>query len=168
MCDPGGFMKALIVYYSETGNTKKLAHLIGEHLHHHGWAVDERWLQAPNESKSFLGKCLKAFFRIRTKVESTFVVVSPYDLVCFGTPVWAFGPAPAARTYLKDCIGLVGKKTLAFVTYGSGVGKDRCLKNMAKMLKKKEAREVKLLSIASSNIDNLGRVKQEIRRVFES
>jgi len=157
-------MKALIVYYTETGNTKKLAHLIGEHLHHQGWAVDERWLQAPNEPKSFLVKCLKAFFRIRTKVESTFVVVSPYDLVCFGTPVWALEPVPAMRTYIQDCVGLVGKKTVAFVTYGSGLGKDRCLENMAKILKKKEAREVKLLGVASADIDNIETVREEIKK----
>jgi flavodoxin len=157
-------MKALIVYYTETGNTKKLAHLIGEHLHNQGWAVDERWLQSSREPKSFIGKCLRSFFRIRTKVESTFVVVSPYDLVCFGSPVWAFEPVPAMRTYIQDCVGLVGKKTLAFVTYGSGMGKDRCLGNMAKMLKKKEAREVKLLSIASADIDNVEKVKEEIKK----
>ncbi len=160
-------MKALIVYYSETGNTKKLAHLIGEYLHNQGWAVDERWLHAPNESKSFMGKCLKAFFHIRTKVESTFVVVSPYDLVCFGSPVWAFEPAPAARTYMMDCVGLVGRKTVAFVTYGSGLGKGRCLGNMAKMLKKKDAREVKLFSVASSDIDNVEKVKEVIKKQFQ-
>ncbi|MDD5132526.1 MAG: hypothetical protein PHH44_07700 [bacterium] len=159
-------MKALIVYYTETGNTKKLAHLIGEYLHNQGWAVDERWLHAPHEPKSFFGKCLKAFFRVRTKVESTFVVVSPYDLVCFGSPVWAFEPVPAMRTYMQDCVGLLGKRTLAFVTYGSGMGKDRCLGNMAKMLKKKEAREVKLLSVASADINNAGTVKEEIQKIL--
>ncbi len=159
-------MKALIVYYTETGNTRKLAHLIGEYLHDQGWAVDERWLQAPSEPKSFLGKCFKAFFRLRTKVESTFVVVSPYDLACFGSPVWAFEPVPAMRSYLQDCVGLVGKKTLAFVTYGSGLGKDRCLGNMAKILKKKEAREVRLLSVASTDINNIDEVKGLIREIL--
>jgi flavodoxin len=159
-------MKALIVYYSETGNTKKLAHHIGEYLHEKGWAVDERWLQPKDEAKSFFGKCLKAFFRRRTEFESTFVVVSPYDLVCFGSPVWAMGPAPAMNTYLKECVGLMGKKVLLFVTYGSGLGKDACLSKMARMMWKKDVRKVYTLSIAGKEVNEADKIKEEIRKIL--
>jgi flavodoxin len=159
-------MKALIVYYSETGNTKKLAQAVGEYLHKEGWAVDERRLQATGEAKSFFGKCVRAFFRFKTKVESTFVVVSPYDLVCFGSPVWAFGPAPAMNTYLDECVGLMGKKVLVFVTYGSGTGKDLCLRKMAGIIKKKEARKVTQLGIAGADIDKSALVQAEIRKAL--
>ena len=159
-------MKALIVFYSETGNTKKLAHYIGEYLHEKGWAVDERWLQPKGEAKSFFGKCLKAFFHRRTEFESTFVVVSPYDLVCFGSPVWAMGPAPAMHTYLKECVGLMGKKVLLFATYGSGLGKDVCLGKMARIMRKKDARRIYTLSAPGKEMDNGEKIKEEIRKIL--
>jgi NAD(P)H-dependent FMN reductase len=64
-----------------------------------------------------------------------------------GTPVWAFGPAPAMNTFLDKCLGLEGKEAVLFTTYGSGVGKERCLDYMEDILSKKGARQFRRFSI---------------------
>jgi flavodoxin len=43
-------------------------------------------------------------------------VPSDYDLIIIGTPIWAWSPTPAIRTYIKNN-NLSGKKIALFFTY---------------------------------------------------
>ncbi len=54
-----------------------------------------------------------------TKISPTTKIPSDYELVIFGTPVWAGKPSPAINTYLKKN-NLSGKKVAAFFTKGQG------------------------------------------------
>ncbi len=52
-----------------------------------------------------------------TEISLTAKIPADYELVIFGTPIWAGRPAPAITTYLKKN-DLSGKKVAAFFTQG--------------------------------------------------
>lgn len=81
-------MKSLVIYYSETGNTEKVAKAIALGL----------------------GADLKKIDEI--KPEDLF----EYDLICLGTPVHALGPAKPIKKFLDKLPMLAGKKGAAFCT----------------------------------------------------
>ncbi len=154
-------MKKIVVYYSHTGNTKKVADVLAKS------AGAERVcrLEALDEADSFFGQCRRAFFRRRAKITDSLVDVGRYDLICLGTPVWAFGPAPAIWTYLDQCAGLAGKKAVVFATYGSGAGKEKCLDLMENALKKKGVIRVERFSIQQAKVTDNEFVKKELAQL---
>jgi flavodoxin len=139
-------MKSIVIYYSYSGNTKKVAGALAEALKARG-EVEELELQALDESKSFFGQCGRAFQHKRAQIADVKTDLSGYGLICFGTPIWAFAPTPAMNTYLDKCGGINGKDVILFCTYGSGTGKEKCLDYMQKILADKGARGFKRFSI---------------------
>ena len=51
-----------------------------------------------------------------TKIGPMNRLPSDYDLIIVGTPIWAWSPTPAIRSYLKNN-NLSGKKVALFFTY---------------------------------------------------
>ncbi|MFH2138305.1 MAG: flavodoxin family protein [Candidatus Omnitrophota bacterium] len=131
--------KAIIVYYSYSGNTKIIAEALKISLGNE-YSSDIVRLEALDESDKFIVQAVRALFKKQAQVKKNMPIdLSVYDLVCIGTPVWAFGPAPAARTFLNNCTGLAGKRVVLFSTYGSGAGKNKCMREMETMVKDKGA-----------------------------
>jgi flavodoxin len=158
----GGYMKSLIVYYSYSGNTKKAAAVLADHLKQLGDAQLIE-IHCLDETSSFLGQCRRAFKRTRGKIEPVNFDLSGYDLVCIGTPVWAFAPAPAINTYVDNCSGVEKKHVLLFTTYGSGTGNQRCLNYMKQLLLKKGAAECKQFSIQQGKVSDKDFVLSQIK-----
>ncbi len=156
-------MKSAIIYYSYSGNTKKVADIFAELLRSRG-KVDVVRLIAPNENDSFMGQARRAFFHKRTEIIPVNFDLSRYDLVCLGTPVWAFGPAPAVNTYLDRCTGVTGKKVILFTTYGSGVGRERCVDYMQAVLARKGAKDFSRFSVQQSMVNDRRFVLSQIRK----
>lgn len=146
-------MKSMVIYYSYSGNTKKVAKTLVEALKAKG-EVEELELQALDESKSFFGQCGRAFQHKRARIADVKTDLSGYDLVCFGTPIWAFAPTPAMNTYLDKCTGIQGKEVVLFCTYGSGTGRDKCLDYMQKILADKGAKGFKRFSVQQGKVDS--------------
>lgn len=146
-------MKSAIIYYSYSGNTKKVANILKELLDKKG-ECEEIELIAQDESKSFLGQCHRAFQRKKAKINTVKSEFSGYDLICLGTPVWAFTPTPAMNTFLDLCAGLEGKQVLLFTTYGSGTGNERCLNYMQNILSKKKASSFSRFSIQQFKVND--------------
>jgi len=157
-------MRSAIIYYSFTGNTKKVAGILAEYLRQKG-EVELIELKPLDESKSFFGQGRRAFSHTRAKLEPVNFDLSQYDLVCFGTPVWAFAPVPAMNTYLDNCTGVEGKEAILFTTYGSGTGNERCLNYMQDALSKKGAKSFKRFSIQQFKVKNKEFVLSEIARL---
>lgn len=157
-------MKSIIVYYSYSGNTKKAAQALAEYLKDKGEA-ELISLQPLDESNSFFGQGNRAFRHVRAKIEPAKFDLSCYDLICLGSPVWAFGPAPAMNTYLDRCSGIEGKKIILFSTYGSGTGNQRCLNYMREILSKKGAKEFKQFSIQQFKVKDKEFVLSKIKEV---
>ena len=109
-------MKALVVYYSRTGSTAKLAQDIAARL---GCDIDPivdtvkrtgiiGWL------KSGRGAMRKSL----TRLEPPKLDPAQYDLVIVGTPVWATNVSVPTRTYLHENGGKL--RRVAFFLTGGG------------------------------------------------
>ena len=146
-------MKSIIVYYSYTGNTKKVAEILQEYLRNKGDA-DIIELTDLQETGKFFKQAAQAFRHAKADIPEVKFDLSTYDTICFGTPIWAFGPAPALNTYLSKCFGLEAKPIVLFATYGSGTGLNRCFDYMRKVLSKKGAKEFRQFSIQQFKVNN--------------
>lgn len=129
-------MKSVIIFYSYGGNTRSAAKFLQEALLRKGEA-ELIELQCLDETGSFFNQCRRAFRKVRGRIQEVQYDLSGYDLICIGTPVWAFAPAPALNSYLDRCSGTEGKEALLFSTYGSGTGNKACLDYMQGLLAKK-------------------------------
>ena len=159
-------MKSLIVFYSLTGNTAKLADGLKDYLEKKGDVLLYR-LNAPGEAKSFFKQCVRAFLKKETIIKDAPFDVGEFDLICLGGPVWAFNPVPAVRAYTRQCHGVQGKKALVFATYGSGAGKEKCLDEMENLLKKKGAGRIKRCSISQFKVNNAEVVTKEVEKALK-
>ena len=79
-------MKSLVLYYSKSGNTEKVARAIA--------------------------KGLKAELKEVEEIENVF----GYELICIGTPVHALAPAKPIKKFLEELPDLPGKKGAGFYT----------------------------------------------------
>ena len=169
MARQGGKMRVLIVYYSLTGNTEKVAGYLGEILKEKDDAeVESRRLEVLDEAKSFAGQAIGALLHRQATIKETIFDVTGYDMICLGSPVWAFAPAPAVSAYFSRCSGLEGKEAIIFATYGSGLGKERCLNRIEKILIKKGVKGVVRFAVPQSKVADGEKVKAFIEDVLES
>lgn len=157
-------MKLIIVYYSYSGNTKRVAGILAEHLRQKA-EVKLIELNGIDESHNFFKQCFRAFKHKKAKIAPVDLALSNYDLICLGSPVWAFGPAPAMNTYLDRCFGLEAKPVILFTTYGSGTGNERCLQYMQDILSKKGAKNFRRFSIQQSKVNDKGFVLSKIQEI---
>lgn len=155
-------MKTLIVYFSLTGNTEKLAAAIGDYLKAKNITVDFLRLKSIPEDKNFFKNCLAALFKKKVRIEAGKFDLKDYQAIFFGTPVWAFDIVPALRTYLDTISDLSGKKVFLFATYGSGAGKERALNNLEKIVKGKKGSVLGRLSICEKDITNASLLQEKI------
>jgi flavodoxin len=157
-------MRSIIIYYSYSGNTRKVAKVLIEFLQEKG-SAEYLEIISPSESESFFGQARRAFRHTKAKIDPIKLDLSDYDLICLGTPVWAFGPAPAMNTYLDKCCGLGSKEVVLFTTYGSGLGNQRCLNYMQDVLAKKGARDFKKFSIQQFQVKDREFVLRTIKEL---
>ena len=140
-------MKTLIVYYSYSGNTDRVAKLWAQTLKAKGEVTLQR-LKPKAEITGFGAQCMAAFTGKKAELdEGIGYDVSPYDLVIIGCPGWAFAPVPAMNTYLSKVNGLNGKKTAVLLTSGSGLGVKKCFKNIRVILESKGVSHVDEINI---------------------
>ncbi|MFH0790220.1 MAG: flavodoxin [Candidatus Omnitrophota bacterium] len=158
-------MKSIVIYYSYSGNTKKAADVLTEYIRQEA-ETEVVELKVLDESDKFLSQAARAFRRKRGEIEPVNFDLGAYGLICLGTPVWAFGPAPAMNTYLDKCFGLKGKTIILFATYGSGAGKGRCLNYMQEILTKKGASQFKRLFIQQFRVSEKDYVLTQIKKIL--
>jgi flavodoxin len=109
-------MKSLVVYYTRTGKTRFVAETIAAEL---GADLEEIVDLKKREGK--LGWIISGKDASQKKLtEIATVKQSPadYDLVVVGTPIWAWAPTPAIRTYINQN-DLSGKRVALFYTFDS-------------------------------------------------
>lgn len=125
--------KILVVYYSRTGNTEKVAKDIAKVLN----ADVEKLIDKKDRSgvTGYLGGGKDAAAGNLAEIEPLKKDPSKYDLVIIGTPVWAWTMSPAVRTYItrnKDNL-----KQIALFTTAGGTGPDKIIKKMEELAGKK-------------------------------
>ncbi|AAL80838.1 hypothetical protein PF0714 [Pyrococcus furiosus DSM 3638] len=120
----GDIMKTLVVFYSRSGTTKRVAQELAKAL---GADIDE--VIDKKSRKGILGFLRAGYDATRgrtTRIEFT-KDLSEYDVVIIGTPVWNGRVTPAIRTYLLENRENI-KQAIFFATCAGRPGK--CLKQM--------------------------------------
>jgi len=88
--------KAIVIYFSQSGNTKKIAEAIHKGI------------------ESALGNCELS----RLKDISARELI-PYDIIGLGYPAWSSKEPPNVRTFISQMVSLEGKHVFAFSTHGA-------------------------------------------------
>ncbi|MEO0185603.1 MAG: flavodoxin domain-containing protein [candidate division WOR-3 bacterium] len=97
-----------IIYYSLTGTTEEFANRIANGLIKEKHHVEVVKIKTNIEVKGPGQK-----FEIQNNPDC-----SRFDFILFGGPVWAFSACPVVLQFIKQSIGLTGKKIIPFVTMG--------------------------------------------------
>jgi len=126
-------MNTLVVYYSRTGRTKKLAEDIKNSL---TCDIEEIFDTVKRSGPfGYLRSGRQAMKETLTVLKDSKRDLSLYDLIIIGTPVWANSLSAPVRTYLhqnKDHLN----KVAFFCSYG-GSGFENTFSQMEELCKKK-------------------------------
>ena len=124
--------KVLVIYYSQTSNTKKVAQEIATKT---GADVEEIVAVNPynGDFQATIGRCQQEREQgITPEINPIKANLADYDTIFIGYPVWFGTYAPPVAAFLKQ-VDLSGKKIVPFCTFGSG-GLDSSVKDLAKAL----------------------------------
>jgi flavodoxin len=111
-------MKSLVVYYTRTGNAKFVAETIAAELGSDIEEVVDLKKRAGKIGWMSAGK--DATQEKQTQIGPTTRVPQDYDLIILGTPIWAWKPTPAIRTYIAKN-DFSGKNVALFFTMDSSL-----------------------------------------------
>lgn len=105
-------MKVVVVYYTRFGHNKVIAETVAEVLE-----ADVRRIQTPKQhGYPYMG--FASFFNVRMRILPMDFDFGDAELVVLCTPIWAWKPAPPARTFLRE-VRLEGRKlAVCFSTSG--------------------------------------------------
>ncbi len=128
--------KVLVLYYSQTSNTKAVATEIATKLN-----ADIEEIVAVNpydgDFKATIDRCIVEREQgTVTEIKPLAADIANYDVIFIGYPVWFGTYAPPVATFLANT-DLSGKKIVPFCTFGSG-GLESSVKDMAEKQPKAE------------------------------
>lgn len=111
--------KVLVLYYSQTSNTKAVAQEIATRL-----SADMEEIIPVNpydgDFQATIERCLQEREQgTTTEIQPITADLAKYDVIFIGYPVWFGTYAPPVATFL-DQVDLSGKKVVPFCTFGSG------------------------------------------------
>jgi multimeric flavodoxin WrbA len=157
-------MKICIIYHSETGNTRHVAQHIASAFD--SQLIEVTDTQSYNRLTRFLVLCKMANREDKTVIEPASVDISGFDLVVFGSPVWAFKPTPVIHAVIDGLKGCMGKPAVAFSTHGGRPGKtDEIFK---KWIEGRGMVPVAITNIHQNDIENQKRTKELVALVRAS
>ncbi len=144
-------MKTLVVYYSRTGNTEKVAKEIAKAL-----KADVEQILDTKSRAGFFGWLMagkESTRKVIPQIKGTKKDVSKFELVIIGTPIWAFTLASPVRAYLAKFGGNL-KRAAFFATEG-GSGDEKAFKAMAELAGK----PIATLTVRTNEVANGSYVK---------
>jgi flavodoxin len=134
-------MKACVIYFSQTGNTKQFAETIAETLK------------------------IKELFDIVNTDPST---VKDYDVLIIGTPTQGFRPSEEALAFVEGLPEGAGKRTALFCTHR--LWKGSTFKKLEKVLKNKNYKNVLCVSVKKKKFtkkdfkEPAGKIAKELQK----
>lgn len=156
-------MKALVVYYSLTGNTRLAAGAIAEVL---DAAVVEITEIRPRKPR-FLGYLTGGLAALRNKgseIRPVDVDVKQYERVFIGSPVWASRPTPAINSFIYKT-DFEGQSVVAFFTMG-GDSAEQAVTNIAAKIGKSQGKVAGSFAITSNGVSDeemMARAREAVR-----
>jgi multimeric flavodoxin WrbA len=119
-----------------------------------------------NRLTRFLAHCKMARSEEKTTIAPASMDVSEYDLVVFGSPVWAFKPTPVIHAAIDGLKGCMGKPAVAFSTHGGRPGQtDETFK---KWIEARGMVPVAITDIHQNDIENEKKTKELVALVSAS
>lgn len=122
-------MNALVSYYTRTGNTKKVAHLIADELN-----ADIEKIIDKTKRSGIIGWLKAGYHATRekaTEIENIEKDPSKFDLIILGTPNWNTRMSPAIRTYIMNYKEEF--KDIAIFCSAKGRGVENVLESMSQL-----------------------------------
>jgi flavodoxin len=159
-----GEMKICIICHSESGNTRHVAQHIASAFDAH--LVEVTDTASYNRLTRFFVLCKMARGEEKTLIEPASVDISGYDLVVFGSPVWAFKPTPVIHAAIDGLKGCMGKPAVAFSTHSGRPGQtDETFK---KWIEDRGMVPVAVTNIHQNDIENEKKIKELVALVSAS
>lgn len=120
--------EAVVVYYSQTSNTRTVAQEIATRL-----GADIKEIQAvkpyDGDFQATISRCMKdRQDGVKPEIKTLDIDFSKYDVIFLGYPIWFGTYAPPVETFLSQ-VDFSGKKLVPFCTFGSG-GLDSSVKDL--------------------------------------
>ena len=137
--------RILVVHYSRTGTTRKVAELLAAQLRCDSEAIVEE--RDRSGMLGYLRSLLEARRQVPSRIAAAVKDPLIYDLVVIGTPVWAWSLSSPVRAYL-----LANKSRLpavAFFCTLGGAGSDRAFGQMQEITGK---RPIGYLSVTAREV----------------
>lgn len=110
-------MKAIVLYYSKSGNTEKLAERICKDLD-----CEKLRIQPEKEYGNYFSAVARVANEKRKHITPAFVTEVPdltaYDVVLIGYPVWYQDMPEFVIEFIRQC-DLSGKTVIPFATFGT-------------------------------------------------
>ncbi len=151
-------MKTLIVYYSYTGNTKKIANAIKNHLNCDILEVTPK-IPFSNDYDEVVAEYQNNSIEDKSiEINDIGIDLKEYDKIIIGSPVWWYTICPVITSFLKK-YDLSGKKIYPFATNAGWLGKT--FKDIETLCPNSEVKRGMNI-VFESYTDNLVTSKQEI------
>jgi len=152
--------RSLVVFYSRTGTTKKVAEAVAAKLD-----CDIEEIIDTRSKRGLLGflrSGLEATLKKLTTIEGIKNDPASYDVVIIGTPVWNGTMSSAIRTYLSQ-----HKEDLQNVAFfcTQGSSGDNAFKEMESLCGKKPLALLRLTSKEVEKGEDTGKIEQFIRGI---
>ena len=149
--------KIIVVYYTRTGTTKKVAEAIAENLK---CEIEEIFDTASRKGIfGWLRSGRDAMRERLTVIQDIKHNPASYDLVIMGTPVWGANLVPAIRTYINQY--KQNLKNIAFFCTADGDG----IKTLEKLEKVVERKPVFSFGVRSSEVKK-GEYVQKVKELL--
>ncbi len=146
----------LVVFYSRTGNTRKIAQAIAEKLK---CPIEEIFdTKNRNGIKGYLSAGRDATFRKLTQIKPIAHNPKDYDIIIIGTPIWSFDISSPIRTYLEQ--NKWALKNVAFFCTMGGSGSERAFAGMEKICTRKPLATLALTAKETSENKFEEKIKQ--------
>lgn len=155
--------RILIVYYSRTGVTEKVALQLKERIKDD--CTVEKIIDKQNREgiSGFIKAGHDALKGKMTKIEEIKNDVSQYDLVIIGTPIWAGNISSAVRTYINLNKNKFNK--VAFFTTQASKREYKAFDTMKELCERKPKG---LLRLTNSDIKNNDEYEEKIKKFIIS
>ncbi|KZX13590.1 flavodoxin family protein [Methanobrevibacter oralis] len=140
-------MKTLIIYYSNSGKTHLVAKTLAVNLNVDMVRIND--LKNRDGFKNRLLSSINALRETKTDIVPAKLNLNEYDIIYFGTPIWAGNPTPAILTIIDRC-DLRGKDVILFATMNSNHGEAN-IKRLEEKVKTRGARVIESFTLKTQN-----------------
>ena len=127
-------MKTLIVYYSLEGNTKYVAERIAEQTGADLLCLEPEKAYPTGKVTKYLWGGRSAVMGDTPELKPYTADLSGYEVIVFGTPVWASTFTPPLRTFIRKHKDELKGKRIAFFACSAGGNAEKCFANLQEEL----------------------------------